>query len=81
MNTAYNIGFSCNLTSKNMKILFICEIEPKKKINTLTIKKLCYYRITKSYEKCKAEFDSMQKNIQFCILFDEKALLTISEDE
>ena len=37
MNTAYNIGLSCNLINKEMKIFNICGIEPKKDELTLSI--------------------------------------------
>ena len=86
MNTAYNIGLSCNLISKNMKIFNVCGIEPKKDPNTLEIlnkeeRDAVITEFAKEYDKFKGEFDSMQKNIQFGILVDEKALLTINEDE
>ena len=84
MNTAYNIGLSCNLISKNMKIFNICGIEQKKDPHTLEIinkdeRDQVILDFAKEFEKYKGEFDSMTKP-QFGILVDEKALLTINED-
>ena len=86
MNTAYNIGLSCNLISKSMKIFNICGIEPRKDPNTLEIinkneRDEVILTFGKEYHKFKGEFDSMQKIPQFGILVDEKALLTINEDD
>ncbi len=39
MNTAYNIGLSCNLINKEMKIFSICGIEIKKNENLEIINK------------------------------------------
>ena len=84
MNTAYNIGLSCNLISRNMKIFNICGIEPKKDENTLEIinkeeRDKIIIDFAKDFQKFKGEFDS--KVIpQYGILVDEKALLTINED-
>ena len=84
MNTAYNIGLSCNLISKDMKTFNICGIEPK--VDSLTleiINKLerdeVIYNFAKEFNKFKGEFDSMEKP-KFGILVDEKALLTINQD-
>ena len=85
MNTAYNIGLSCNLISKNMKIFNICGIEPKKDPHTLEIinkneRDQVIIDFAKEFQKFKGEFDSMQTP-PFGILVDEKALLTINEDD
>jgi len=86
MNTAYNIGLSCNLISKNMKIFNICGIEPKKDENTLEIinkneRDQIILDFGKEFNKYKGEYDSMKgQTLQYGILVDEKALLTINED-
>ena len=85
MNTAYNIGLSCNLISKNMKIFNICGIEPKKDPYTLEIinkneRDQVIIDFAKEFQKFKGDFDSM-KTPPFGILVDEKALLTINEDD
>ena len=86
MNTAYNIGLSCNLISKNMKIFNICGIEPKKDENTLEIinkkeREQIILDFAKEFNKFKGDFDSMKGHtLQYGILVDEKALLTINED-
>ena len=86
MNTAYNIGLSCNLISKNMKIFNICGIEPKKDENTLEIinkkeREQIILDFEKEFNKFKGDFDSMKGHtLQYGILVDEKALLTINED-
>ena len=84
MNTAYNIGLSCNLISKNMKIFNVCGIEPKKDPSTLEIinkkeRDQVILDFAKDFQKFRGEFDSM-KTPQYGILVDEKALLTINED-
>ena len=84
MNTAYNIGLSCNLISKNMKTFNVCGIEPK--VDSLTLEIInkserdqVIIDFSKEFYKFKGEFDSMVTP-QFGILVDEKALLTINED-
>ena len=84
MNTAYNIGLSCNLINKDMKIFSICGIEVKKNEHLEIINKderdQVITNFAKEFEKYKGQFDSLEKP-QFGILVDEKALLTINEDE
>ena len=85
MNTAYNIGLSCNLINRNMKIFNICGIEPKKDVHTLDIinkeeRDNVIIEFSKRFHKFKGEFDS-KVTPQYGILVDEKALLTINEDE
>ena len=84
MNTAYNIGLSCNLINKEMKIFSICGIEVKKNENLEVINKEEREKVildfSKEFAKFKGQFDSLEKP-QFGILVDEKALLTINEDE
>ena len=83
MNTAYNIGLSCNLINKNMKIFNVCGIEIKKNENMKIINKDESIQVildfAKEYNSFKGEYDSL-KIPQFGILIDEKALLTINED-
>ena len=85
MNTAYNIGLSCNLINRDMKIFNICGIEPKKDEITLSIlnqreRDQVIIDFAKDFQRFKGEFDSMEIP-QYGILVDEKALLTIEEDE
>ena len=91
MNTAYNIGLSCNLISSNMKVFKLCGLE--KKVNSKmqqTNQEECEQIIlnfAKEFEKYKNEFDSMEFNniypskFKFGILIDEKALRTINDSE
>ena len=85
MNTAYNIGLSCNLINKEMKIFNICGIEPKKDELTLSIMNQqervdVILNFAKEFQLYKGEFNSMELP-QYGILVDEKALLTIEEEE
>ena len=84
MNTAYNIGLSCNLISKNMKTFNICGIEKKKNESLQDINKdernQIILNFAKEFNGFKNQFGSMEKP-SFGILVDEKALLTISENE
>ena len=86
MNTAYNIGLSCNLISTNMKIFKLCGLEKvvNEKMEYVN-KKECDQVILdfgKEFEKFKGNYDSMKiDQIPFGILIDEKALRTINDDE
>ena len=85
MNTAYNIGLSCNLINKDMKIFSICGIEPKKDEQTLEIlnqqeRADVIINFAKEFQQFKGEYDTMTIP-QYGILVDEKALLTIEEEE
>ena len=84
MNTAYNIGLSCNLISTKMKTFNICGKEKKKNSNLEDINKEERTQVildfAKEFQGFKNQFNSMEKP-SFGILVDEKALLTISEDE
>ena len=83
MNTAYNIGLSCNLISKKMKTFNICGIEKKKNTDLKDINKEERCKVISDFAKefhgYKNNFDTMEKP-SFGILVDEKALLTINED-
>ena len=81
MNTAYNIGLSCNLINKEMKIFSICGLEPKKDELTLSIinqreRAEVIINFAKEFQHYKGQFGSMETP-QYGILVDEKALLTI----
>ena len=83
MNTAYNIGLSCNLINKEMKTFSICGIEVKKNEDLEVINKDERDKVitdfAKEFKKFQGDFDSLGKP-EFGILVDEKALLTINED-
>ena len=86
MNTAFNIGLSCNLISTNMKIFKLCGVEMKLDDKMqMKNKNECQQVIinfAKEFNKYKGEFDSMNKEYKsFGILVDEKALRTINEDK
>ena len=84
MNTAYNIGLSCNLINKEMKIFNICGVEIKKNENFEIINKEERNQViidfAKEFASFKGQYNSMAIP-QYGILVDEKALLTINEDE
>ena len=84
MNTAYNIGLSCNLISSNMKTFNICGKEKKKNEDLLDINKEEREQViidfSKEFQGFKNQFNTLEKP-SFGILVDEKALLTISESE
>ena len=84
MNTAYNIGLSCNLISKEMKTFFIEGKEIKKDENLQIInndeRQEVITNFAKEYNNFKGNFDSLTVP-QFGILVDEKALLTITQSE
>ena len=85
MNTAYNIGLSCNLINNEMKIFSICGIEPKKDELTLSVlnhqeRAEVIINFAKEFQQFKGEYKSMDIP-QYGILVDEKALLTIEEED
>ena len=85
MNTAYNIGLSCNLINRDMKIFNICGIEPKKDELTYTVinqheREQVIIDFAKEFKRFKGNSNSMVIP-QYGILVDEKALLTIEEEE
>ena len=84
MNTAYNIGLSCNLISKNMKTFNICGKEKKKNEKLEDINKEQREKVIldfgKEYNGFRNQYSSLEKP-SFGILVDEKALLTISESD
>ena len=84
MNTAYNIGLSCNLISKKMKTFNIKGKEKKVNQDLEDINKeerdQVILNFAKEFQGFKSNFNSMEKP-SFGILVDEKALLTVSQDE
>ena len=84
MNTAYNIGLSCNLISKKMQTFKVSGKEKKVNHDLVDINKEKRNQIilnfAKEFHGFKSNYNSLEKP-SFGILVDEKALLTISEDE
>ena len=84
MNTAYNIGLSCNLISKKMKTFNIKGKEKKVNKELEDINKeerdQVILDFAKEYQGFRNNYDSLTKP-SFGILVDEKALLTVSQDE
>ena len=84
MNTAYNIGLSCNLISKKMKTFNIKGKEKRVNAELEDINKEERTQVildfAKEYQGFKNNFNSMMKP-SFGILVDEKALLTIGDDD
>jgi phospholipid-transporting ATPase len=92
MNTAYNIGLSCNLISANMKIFKLCGKEKRlndkmEQINQEECEQVIL-DFAKEFHKFKGEVNSMEYNIRnrnvphsnkFGILIDEKALRTLND--
>ena len=90
MNTAYNIGLSCNLISSNMKIFKLCGLEKQvNEKNEMINQDQCEQVIidfAKEFQQFKGQFDSygfndINQNKNFGILIDEKALRTINDSE
>ena len=90
LSTAYNIGLSCNLINKDIKTFFIEGIEKKVDENFNIINKEEQEEIilnfVKEYKHFQGEVENafMHKNktlLKFGILVDEKALLTITNNE
>ena len=91
MNTAYNIGLSCNLISSNMKIFKLCGKEKKindkmEQINHEECQQVIL-DFAKEYNQFKGDYSTMEyhnkdNSLQkFGILIDEKALRTLNDDE
>ena len=90
LSTAYNIGLSCNLINKNIKTFFIEGIEKKVDNNFNIInqeeQEEVILNFVKEYKHFQGEVENgfMQGNkalLKFGILVDEKALLTITNNE
>ena len=85
LSTAYNVGLSCNLISKDMKVFKIEGKNIKKNENLEDINKEERIQVLvdfiKEFSHFKGYSNSMEKKLNFSILVDEKALHTISESE
>ena len=90
LSTAYNIGLSCNLINKDIKIFFVEGIEKKLDENLNIINQSeqeeVIMNFVKEYKHFQGGFENgfMQENkdlLKFGILVDEKALLTITNNE
>ena len=85
MNTAENIGLSCNLISKDMYTFRICgkDIQKNEKMEIINQeeREQIILDFAKDYKKFIGNYSSKEKPENFCILVDEKALLTIDENE
>ena len=87
LSTAYNIGLSCNLISKDMKVF---KIEGKKMVKNEHLEDInkeeriqTIVKFIKEFSHYKGYLNSMDKktNLNFSILIDENALFTINESE
>ena len=90
LSTAYNIGLSCNLINKDIKTFFVEGVEKKLDENFNVINQTeqeeVILNFVKEYKHFQGNIENgfMQKNQQFLkfgILVDEKALLTITNNE
>ena len=90
LSTAYNIGLSCNLINKNIKTFFVEGIEKKVDQNFVVINKEeqeeVILKFVKEYKHFIGQVENgfMKENLsklKFGILVDEKALLTITNNE
>ena len=90
LSTAYNIGLSCNLINKEIKTFFIEGIEKKVDNNFNVTNKEeqeeVIIKFVKEYKHFQGEIENghMEENrslLKFGILVDEKALLTITNNE
>ena len=90
LSTAYNIGLSCNLINKEIKTFFVEGVEKKVDKNFNVINKEeqeeVIIKFVKEYKHFQGEFENghMEKTaekLKFGILVDEKALLTITNNE
>jgi phospholipid-transporting ATPase len=85
LSTAYNIGLSCNLISKDMKVF---KIEGKNMIKNENLEDTnkeervqVLVDFIKEFSHFKGYSNSLEKIPKFSILVDEKALHTINESE
>ena len=90
LSTAYNIGLSCNLINKDIKTFFVEGVEKKVDQNFNVINKEeqeeVIIKFVKEYKHFQGGVEDgfMQENshkLKFGILVDEKALLTITNNE
>jgi phosphoserine phosphatase len=90
LSTAYNIGLSCNLINKDIKTFFVQGIEKKVDENLNIINKSEQEEVILNFVKEYKHFQGSVENgflpenknlLKFGILVDEKALLTITNNE
>ena len=86
MNTAYNIGLSCNLISTNMKIFKLVgkEMKLNDKMEIINEEECeqVIIEFAKQFNKFKENYNSMNQELRaYGILVDEKALRTININE
>ena len=90
LSTAYNIGLSCNLINKEIKTFFVEGVEKKVDDNFNVINKEeqeeVILKFVKEYKHFQGGIENghMKENankLKFGILVDEKALLTITNNE
>ena len=90
LSTAYNIGLSCNLINKDIKTFFIEGIEKKVDENFNVINQAEQEDVILNFVKEYKHFQGQVENgfmaenrhlLKFGILVDEKALLTITNNE
>ena len=90
LSTAYNIGLSCNLINKDIKTFFVEGIEKKVDENFNVTNKKEQEEIILNFVKEYKHFQGSVENgfmpenkhlLKFGILVDEKALLTITNNE
>ena len=90
LSTAYNIGLSCNLINKEIKTFFVEGVEKKVDENFNVINKEeqeeVILKFVKEYKHFQGGVENsyMKENqnlLKFGILVDEKALLTITNNE
>ena len=88
LSTAYNIALSCNLVNKEIKTFFVEGVEKKVDQNFNEINKeeqeeviLKFVKEYKHFQGTVEDGFMNEKNLKFGILVDEKALLTITNNE
>ena len=90
LSTAYNIGLSCNLINKDIKTFFVEGIEKKVDENFNVINKSEQEEVILNFVKEYKHFQGSVENgfmpenknlLKFGILVDEKALLTITNND
>ena len=85
MSTAFNISLSCNLISKAMKTFFVegKEIIRNEKLEVVNTKEIeeVIIAFAKEFNKFKGDHKNPQEMPSFGILIDEKALLTLCDNE
>jgi phospholipid-translocating ATPase len=76
MNTAENIGLSCNLINRDLKVFKICGFDSKEHEKNEQV----ILNFRKEFNLFAGGYEDPTEIPQFGILVDEKALLTILND-